>query len=328
MPRERAGGPVPVGPRPRDGSRNGAGRGKSGGGARRSRGEEPVSGALVLHRGGRRALLRPRGGGRRALEKAARAEPPRGHRTLGGGQDVLRPRGRGGRAAGGLGRHRDDAGRLSVARARPGARPPPRERPGGAPRARGLRGRRDGLPASVALEEKSRRGPRRGRPVRGALHPQPSRDPGATRFASRQARERSGRPRPPLLPGRLPDALSRARGSRARLQGADAAPPDDARRAEEGAGRAGAEAGLPIRGRGARGRDGGRGRRGAHRPAAPGLCRFETVGETEARAEAPDARGIRRDRRRGRRSGPARRGNAGADRSRHGEDRPRASSGI
>ena len=82
---------------------------------------------------------------------------------------------------------------------------------------------RDGLRAAVALAAEPRRGPGRRRPVRGALHAQPARDAGAVRRASRQARERSGRPRPALAARRLPDALSRARGPRAGLRRADAA---------------------------------------------------------------------------------------------------------
>ena len=102
-----------------------------GGGAARCRGEEPVSGPLVLHRGGFGTLLRPRGGGHRPLEEAPRPQAPRRHRSLRRGQDVVREAGviARGRRAGAV--HAQSAGGAGAVRRAPrealarGGRPRP-----------------------------------------------------------------------------------------------------------------------------------------------------------------------------------------------------------
>ncbi len=229
LPREAAGRALPVRAGARGRARGRSRRRELGGGAARRRGEEPVPGPLVLHRGGREPLLRPRGGGQDTLEKAARAEAPRRHRTLGRGQDVVRACGRDPRAAGGLGArswrrrgmHRSAASRARWGRSsraiprrsadsrtsRTATRPSSCSRAGGSPT-------RTLFSSSTSSRSCSR---------------STAGDAGALRGSPREARERGQRPRASLAARRLPDALPRLRGSRARLRSAHAARPDDSR---------------------------------------------------------------------------------------------------
>ncbi len=151
VPREAAGRPLPVRAGTRGRARGASGGRQLGGGAAGRRGEEPVSGPLVLHRGGRGAILRPRGRGHGAVAEAPRSAASRRDRPFRCGQDVSRSRGRRRGPAGRMGGDRGDAGPCAAAGPRAGARAPARERPRGAPQARGIRGRRDGLRAPVAL---------------------------------------------------------------------------------------------------------------------------------------------------------------------------------
>ena len=246
----------------------------------RGRGEEPVPGALVLHRGGRGALLRPRGGGRGAVEKAARAETARRDRTLGRGQDLVRPRGRRGRAAGGLGGDRGDAREsrpceASARRSRPSSPATPR-------RSGGSLNFEDGETAFELLS-RWRRNHDEALVVVDQFEELFTLNPPETqaRFAAllgRLAREADVH----VLLSLRDDFLMRCHEHEALapvFESLTPLRPDDARGAAARARRAGHEARLPVRGRGARRRDGRRGRGRARGAAAPGLRRVATLGE-------------------------------------------------
>ena len=200
----------------------------------------------------------------------------------------------------------------------PGARaePGPRlrgghRRDGGAPPVRGARHR--GL-AAEALPPAPRARPPDRRPVRGAVHPVPARDPAGLRRAPRPPRPRRGRARAPVAARRLPRPLPRARAPRSRHLRPHHPRPPRGERAAARARAARAQVRLPLRGRGARRRDGRRGRERARRAAAPRLRRLAPVGDARPRTRPRHPRGLRRDRRRRGRPRPARGGDPRAHR--------------
>ena len=262
LPREAPGGALSVRAGARGGARGRSRRRQRGRRAAGGRGEEPVPGPLVLYRRGFEPLLRPRGRGQDALEKAARAEASRRHRSFRRGQDVVCACGRDRGAAGGLGRDRGHAGERAPPRPRARVGAAARERSRGAPQTRGLRGRRNGLRADLALAEVPRGRSSRRRPVRGALHPQPGGDAGAVReLLGRIALDADVH----VLLSMRDDFLFGCHGheaARSRLRLHHAARPET----REGLRRAlvePAKTRLPLRGRRPRGRDGRRRSKGS-----------------------------------------------------------------
>ena len=260
-----------------------------------------LPGAVSLHRGRRRAFLRPRGRGRGAVGEARAAEAARGDRALGSGQDLL-PAGGGDPApARGMGRGLADA----RARARRGLG---RGAHAGARRRR--RGPRGTDPGRLELVQT---GSQRARRLRGlaleAAHGEallvvdqfeelftlnPPEAQAALRRAARPARGRGGRPRPAVAARRFPLPLPRLsrRSLRSSTMLTPLGPPS-AEAPASGPGGARGAAGLALRGRGACGRDGRRGGGSARRAAAAGLRGLAPVGGAGPREEAPDPRGLR-----------------------------------
>ena len=318
VPGEAAGGTLPGSARPGARPRGGARRRRR---ARPSCSEveerSPVPRAVVVHGEGCRALLRPGGGGPGAVGADPHPQAPRGHRALGRGQDVVPARRRRPRAARGMGGARLHAGGLALPRPRAGARARAgrrRRRPSASSRA--SRTPRRPSTSLSPLAAVPRRGARRGGPVRGAVHPEPARGPGALRRAPGPARGRGRRPRAALAARRLPDALPRPRAARPRLLRAHAARGPrparacGARSSSRRGSAATASRTTPSSARWSPSVEGV-----ARRPAAARLRGRAPLGEARPRAEAPHPRGLRRDRRRRGRARPARRGHAGPDRS-------------
>ena len=140
--------------------------------AARLRDEAALPRPRVLHRGGRRVLLRPRGRGRGGLEEAQAAADAGARRPLGRGQELVPARGAAADAARGLEGADRDPGQPALPGARAGARPGLRRRCPGDPGAAALRGSGHGRLAAAALPPAPRARARDRGPVRGALHPQ------------------------------------------------------------------------------------------------------------------------------------------------------------
>ena len=247
-------------------------------------------------------------------ERLQVAAAPGGDRALGGGQDVVRARGCGGVAAGGLG----------GARVRRRGRR--RFRGLGQALAPGAGGGRRGAARSCWASTTPARGVRPGEPAGARRHGEAllvvdqfeelfTLNPTEVqeRFAAllgRLAREADVHVAA-VAAGRLPDPLRGARAARDRSSSRSSPLPGaEPRGAAAGARRAGEEAGLPLRGRGARRGDGGVGGGGAGGAAAARLRGVAPVGEAGPREEAADAGGLRGDRRRGGRARAARGGDA------------------